>query len=432
MTQQKATILIVDDMQTNIAILANMLSDLYTIKVAKSGEKALEILSHGDVDLVLLDVVMPVMDGYEVCKIIKNDKKTRDIPIIFVTGNTSKEDEERGFNLGAVDYITKPSTPSTVRARVNAHINLYFRKKELERLTKITEEQNEQLSRYTNVIDQYVITSSTDLDGIITYVSEAFCEISGYAKEELIGQKQSIVKHPDMTDSFFKELWETITEDKTWEGEIKNLKKDGGYYWVKAYITPDFKDGEKIGYTAVRQDITDKKRIEEISITDGLTDVYNRRHFNEIFPKVINSAKRDDTLVSFLLLDIDHFKPYNDNYGHQEGDSVLQKFAKCLKDSLHRADDMVFRLGGEEFGVIFKAETKEKALEFANTLRESIENLKIEHEYSSASSFVTASMGLFCKNASSIDSMDEAYKEADDLLYEAKKAGRNQVKADIS
>ncbi|MFP4485625.1 MAG: diguanylate cyclase [Campylobacterales bacterium] len=432
MSEFKATILIVDDMQTNISVLASMLKDRYHIKIAKSGERALEIVSHGGVDLILLDVVMPQMDGYEVCRILKSDANTKDIPVIFVTANTSKEDEEKGFKLGAVDYITKPSTRSTVRARVNAHTNLRLRQIELEKLTNTMREQNEKLSRYTNVIDQYVITSSTDLDGVITYVSDAFCKISGYSKEELIGAKQSIVRHPDMPESLFKNLWETIEDDRVWDGEIKNLKKNGGIYWVKAHIAPDFKDGVKIGYTAVREDITDKKMIEEISITDGLTNIFNRRHFNETFPKVINSAKRDDELVSFLLLDIDYFKPYNDNYGHQAGDDVLVEFAKCLKNSLNRADDLAFRLGGEEFGVLFKSDTKQKALEFANTLRKNIEDLKLKHEYNKASSYVTASMGLFCKNASEINDMDEAYKQADDLLYEAKKSGRNQVKADIS
>lgn len=427
MTNPQATILIVDDMQTNLAVLAGMLKNQYQIKLAKSGEKALALVANGEVDLILLDMVMPEMDGYEVCKILKNNPKTRDIPIIFVTANTSKEDEERGFSAGAVDYIRKPSTPSTVRARVNVHVTLRLRQLELEKLSRIMQEQNEKLSRYINVIDEYVITSSTDLDGVITDASEAFCKISGYKKEEVMGKKHSIIRHPDMSKEFFKNLWDTIARDELWEGEIKNRPKDGGFYWVKAYITPDFKDGKKIGYTAVRQDITDKKRVEEISITDGLTNIFNRRHFNEIFPKAINSAKRKDELICFLLMDIDHFKQYNDHYGHQEGDNVLIEFALCMKQSLQRVDDVAFRLGGEEFGIIYKAESKEKALQFANTVRLNIENLKLKHEYNSASAYITASMGLVCKNAQAIKDMDEAYKEADDLLYRAKQSERNQV-----
>ena len=287
---------------------------------------------------------------------------------------------------------------------------------------------NSQMKKYIKIVDENVLTSSTDLDGNITYASEAFCEISGYTKDELIGQNHRIIRHSDMKESTYKELWETITSGKTWKGEIKNKKKNGDYYWVKASISPVFDNkGEIISYTAVREDITDKKIIEEISITDGLTNIYNRRYFDEIFPKIINEAKRKNELVAFVFMDIDHFKQYNDNYGHQKGDEVLINFAACLKQSLHRSSDYTFRLGGEEFAVVYQMETKEKAVEFANNLRKNIENLKIEHKYSSVSSYITASMGLICKNANEIV-IDEIYKQADDLLYQAKRSGRNQVK----
>ena len=287
---------------------------------------------------------------------------------------------------------------------------------------------NSQMKKYIKIVDENVLTSSTDLDGNITYASEAFCEISGYSKDELIGTNHRIIRHSDMKESTYKELWETITSGKTWKGEIKNKKKNGDYYWVKASISPVFDNkGEIISYTAVREDITDKKIIEEISITDGLTNIYNRRYFDEIFPKIINEAKRKNELIAFLFMDIDHFKQYNDNYGHQKGDEVLINFAACLKQSLHRSSDYTFRLGGEEFAVVYQMETKEKAVEFANNLRKNIENLKIEHKYSSVSSYITASMGLICKNANEIV-IDEIYKQADDLLYQAKRSGRNQVK----
>lgn len=175
--------------------------------------------------------------------------------------------------------------------------------------------------------------------------------------------------------------------------------------------------------------VEQKKKLEEISITDGLTDIYNRRYFNEIFPKVINSAKRKNELLSFIIMDIDYFKQYNDTYGHQMGDDVLIKIAKAIKDSFHRADDYCFRLGGEEFGILFKIDTKDKALELANTIKENIENLEIEHSNNIASSYVTVSMGLICKDAKDINSNDEVYKEADDLLYKAKEAGRNRVES---
>ena len=118
------------------------------------------------------------------------------------------------------------------------------------------------------LIDQYVIISSTDLKGIITDVSQAFCTISGYKKEELIGKSHRLIRHPDMPKSAFKDMWATIKMDKTWKGEVKNLKKDGGFYWVEANITPIYNNfGQKIGYSAIRYDITSKKEIEELNHT---------------------------------------------------------------------------------------------------------------------------------------------------------------------
>ncbi len=169
------------------------------------------------------------------------------------------------------------------------------------------------------------------------------------------------------------------------------------------------------------------KELEKISITDALTDIYNRRYFNEICPKLINSAKRKNTLITFLIIDIDYFKEYNDTYGHQSGDETLVKVAKAIKESLNRADDYCFRIGGEEFGVIFKADTKEEAFAFSNKIKENIENQKIEHSSSKISPYLTVSMGLICKNANDIDNFYEVYKQGDDLLYKAKELGRNRI-----
>lgn len=285
-----------------------------------------------------------------------------------------------------------------------------------------------QIKKYSKLVDQYVITSSTDLEGNIISVSEAFCQVSGYSKEELLSQNHRIIRHPDMPKELFEEMWETISQNKVWQGEIKNLRKDGTFYWVYANISSVYDDnGNKTGYTAIRQNITDKKKLEEISITDGLTHIYNRRYFNDIFPKLLSSSKRNDNLICFLLMDIDYFKQYNDNYGHQMGDEVLIKFAQCLKENSKRSDDMAFRLGGEEFGIIFKAQDKEKAFEFALHIKQSIASMKIPHEYSKVTPYITASMGLVCEKGLEIHELDALYKHADELLYVSKHQGRNTI-----
>jgi diguanylate cyclase (GGDEF)-like protein len=127
------------------------------------------------------------------------------------------------------------------------------------------------------------------------------------------------------------------------------------------------------------------------------------------------------------MMDIDHFKQYNDNYGHQMGDNVLKKLSEKIKNILKRSEDYCFRVGGEEFAIIFKIEEIEHAFLFANTIRKKIENLKIKHEYSTTSNFITVSMGLTSINALDIISPEELYKDTDVLLYKAKESGRNKV-----
>lgn len=289
-----------------------------------------------------------------------------------------------------------------------------------------------ELEQYVDLIDEYVITSKTDLNGIITYSSKAFEKISGYLQNELIGQSHNIIRHPDMSNETFDNLWDTITKEKTWSGEIKNLKKDGGYYWVNTKVSPTYDhNGNHIGYTSVRQDITDKKKIEEVALTDTLTTLYNRRYFNQVIHYEINRANRDEKVFTFLFLDIDYFKQFNDNYGHKRGDEVLQKIGSYLQSFFKRATDIAFRLGGEEFCVIFSTDTIEQSEMLSEQLLESIENLQIEHKFSSSSKVVTVSIGLaicdFKQNNHMQVSSEEFYLTADKALYNAKESGRNKV-----
>lgn len=141
----------------------------------------------------------------------------------------------------------------------------------------------DQLQRYLQIIDKYVIASSTNPHGIITSASDAFCTISGYTKEELIGRPHNIVRHPDMPKALYADLWSTIQRGESWQGKIKNRRKDGSHYWVDVQIEP-VKDGlgQISGYTAIRHDITDKKIIEQLSITDSLTQLCNRMELEAV------------------------------------------------------------------------------------------------------------------------------------------------------
>ncbi len=289
---------------------------------------------------------------------------------------------------------------------------------------------NKQLADYVGMVDKHVLMSSTDAGGKIISASGAFCEISGYSEPELIGNDHGIVHHSDMPASVYKELWHAISRGKIWQGELKNRKKDGSSYWVQACISPVFDEqGSVTRYDAIYEDISDKKRADKLSITDELSSLFNRRHFNNLFPQELARAEREQKSIALVLIDVDYFKPYNDNYGYQQGDKALQVVAKVLQDSLRRAGDFAFRIGGEEFCVVITVDHSEDAYKTAEKLRQAVEALKLEHAYNQVSPYVTVSIGIKVHQGSGTQApeMDLVYRLADDALYEAKGNGRNQV-----
>lgn len=295
---QQHAILIVDDMTSNIQVLANALQDDYRIKVATSGERAIDIArSESPPDVILLDIMMPELDGYEVCKRLKSDPKTSTIPIIFVTALSDAADEEKGLNLGAVDYITKPFHLPIVKARVRNHLSLKLK---------------------------------TDL-------------------------------------------------------------------------------------------------LEELSHLDGLTHIANRRHFDEVMEKETHRIHRMMQPISILMLDVDYFKPFNDNYGHGLGDECLVQVAKAMTQVLKRPNDLLARYGGEEFVVLLPETPLAGAIKVAEDLRTAVEMLNFPHKYSAVADHVTISVGVASNEVSQESAVDALLKRADAALYQAKAAGRNRV-----
>ncbi|GEM_PF-453111 len=281
-----------------------------------------------------------------------------------------------------------------------------------------------ELEKYIQIIDTHVIISSTDLHGIITEVSKAFCEISGYTKEELIGKSHNIVRHPDIPSSIYKEMWDTLKKGISWSGEIKNRRKDGSDYWIETIIEPRYNEEyQMVGYTAIRHDITDKKRVEELSITDRLTGLYNRLKLDELFASYLSIAKRHKTPFSIILLDIDKFKSVNDTYGHQVGDSLLQEIAKLLKTNV-RFEDAVGRWGGEEFLILLPNSDLESTRLLAEKLRTIIETQNFSYVGNR-----TASFGIATYHEN--DDEKSMTARADAALYLAKENGRNLVEVEI-
>lgn len=295
---KQQTILIVDDAKTNINVLAELLRLDFKVRAATSGEKALEIaFSENPPDLILLDILMPGMDGYEVCKNLKASSQTKNIPVIFITGKVNEEDEIYGFSIGAVDYITKPFRPIVVKARVNTHAE---------------------------------------------------------------------------------------------------LKRHRDY-------------------------------LEGISYLDGLTGIPNRRKFDEYLNFSCIFAINESLPVSMIMMDIDHFKLFNDRYGHQEGDVCLKMIAQALLETLVNKTDFVARYGGEEFACILPNKTKEAAMEIAEQLRLCVADLQIPHADSLVEPFVTISLGVATQFPTSSLIGKDLIKAADEALYRSKESGRNKV-----
>ncbi|AMK75716.1 MULTISPECIES: diguanylate cyclase domain-containing protein [Methylomonas] len=291
------TILAVDDSPENLDLIKNILEPHYTVKVAVHSELALHIATSQLPDLILLDIMLDDMDGYEICHQLKSSDKTRNIPVIFLTAKHSEEDEVHGFRIGGSDYITKPFSPSIVLARVRTQIQL---------------------------------KTKSDL-------------------------------------------------------------------------------------------------LEKLASLDGLTEIPNRRAFDTALERQWNQSKRTGMPLSLLIVDIDNFKQFNDYFGHPMGDECLKRVARALQDITHRPEDLVARLGGEEFSILLPNTDSIGALLRAEQYRETIENLRIRHTQSNPNTFVTISVGVATLQAHAFDNVASLLKAADDALYQAKHQGRNRI-----
>ena len=300
--KDKPRILIVDDEKMNLKVLAELLKEDYSPVLARDGEQGLQhALSDSPPDLILLDVVMPQMGGYEVIKRLKDNERTKNIPVIFVTSLDSVLDEEHGLKLGAVDYITKPFSPPIVKIRVHNHLR---------------------------IVHQY-------------------------------------------------------------------------------------------------------KLLDQLAYLDGLTEISNRRRFEEYFQREWVRSARSGTPFSLAMVDVDFFKPFNDHYGHAMGDRALQKIAKALDSVLMRPADLIARYGGEEFVMMLPETDAFAAKGVAERALQKVIELNIPHQYSSVAEYVTISIGLVTTQINGDLTPQTFVAAADKNLYQAKENGRNRVVASV-
>lgn len=284
----------------------------------------------------------------------------------------------------------------------------------------VLNETNNDLIAEREIVDTYVLSLKTNAEGNIIDASKAFCELGGYSKSELLGKKPNIFKSPNVSNELYKKLWDTISAGGVWSGEFLNLKKDGECYWAATTITPIFDEHQSItGYKAILQDITDKKKVEELSLTDSLTKIYNRAKFNESLESEIYRAQRYGSKLSLIIVDADHFKSINDTFGHLAGDEVLKGIARILKENL-RISDILARYGGEEFVILLPFTDTHTAQMIAQKLREKVRIENFPHGKT-----VTCSFGV--AELLSEDTEKTLFKRADQALYEAKNGGRDRV-----
>ena len=281
-----------------------------------------------------------------------------------------------------------------------------------------------QIATRNRLIDQNILIASLAEDGTILEISNQLCRELGGTRKEFIGTQSSYFLNDDTQIEEIKKL---LSTNLGWAGEIERKNLYGESKWFSAtIIPPEIKNNYNSGHTIILENISDKKHNEMLSITDELTGIFNRRHFDNIIEKEMLIARRRNSYLSLAVIDIDFFKNYNDKYGHPMGDTVLRLVAQTINKTLNRPDDYAFRLGGEEFGVLFSSSDIEQSMHFLEKIRETIEDLEIKHSESSVAKVLTISIGAVCAKGKNLPSVTEFYSICDNALYEAKEK-RNKV-----
>ena len=273
----------------------------------------------------------------------------------------------------------------------------------------------------------------TDAAGVIEFTNDAFTRSCGYSRDEVNGRTPRILASGKTPKDVVKDLWDTLLAGREWHGEFCNRRKDGTEYIEDTWISPLCDDEGSIEkFVAVKLDITKRreleKTLERMSRTDALTSLSNRRAFEEALGREVNRALRAERPLSLLMLDVDHFKRYNDTYGHQAGDRALQRVAGVLMAAGRRGGDMAARYGGEEFTVILAETDAEAAAHVAEAIRWGVEALAIAHKSSATGPYVTISVGAATMVPGAAVDAEELIRLADTALYDAKAHGRNGVR----
>lgn len=445
-------ILIIDDLPENIRLLSSLLSGKgYEVDSAPDGKMALSIIKRECPDLILLDIMLPEMDGYQICRLLKSQEETRHIPIIFLSGLDSEFDKIEAFRVGGADYITKPFYIEEVVFRVKTQLDIVKQQEEFQQVLSehITErgiverELNKSRALLTGVLN-------SSLDGVAAFeaIRDRRGEIVdfrwlianpvaamtvGRTTETLKGRRLFVEESSghlfDGLFNLFVQVVETCTVlEKEYYYDSTSLK---AWFHVVAVKLGD-------GFAMTFRDVSDRKQTEitlkktNLRLTyqaniDSLTQIANRRRFDEYIAQEWSRCAREKKYLSLILCDVDYFKAYNDTYGHQAGDNCLYEVAQGIERAVKRPADVAFRYGGEEFAVVLPHTEGQGAIKVAQEIHLQIQNLQIHHGSSDINNIVSLSLGVSSVIPDPRSSPHTLIANADDALYDAKLKGRNRV-----
>ncbi len=427
------TLLVVDDVPENIHELIGALRNDYRILVANSGPKALEMLGNGSQpDLILLDVVMPEMNGYEVCRHIKAKQTGHDIPVIFISVVDQTAGKLEGFEVGGADYITKPFDIDEVRARVRTHLELSRLRRYLEELVAQRTLLLEQSQEKYRILADYSPNWEYWLgpDGAYLYVSPACLEVSGHTPSEFFSNPRLMeeIVHPDDLEAW-RAHSKTGPDAPPETLTFRIHAKDGQERWIEHIRRTVFdKTGRHMGTRGSHSDITDRRaaeqRVSYLTHRDPLTGLPNRLLFTDMMAQAIEHAERSPHPLALLHLDLDDFKTVNESLGHSQGDRLLVGVAERLRALLPEGG-VLARVGGDEFNILLESDEGSTAVDL--TAQHLIDSLATPFALDTGNVYVGACIGvaLYPSDGRDVETLRSC---ADAAMHQGKAQGRNALR----
>lgn len=437
-------ILIVDDELASLKLLQDILSsEGYRVRPFNNGELALRSVEAEIPELLLLDIRMPGMDGFAVCRALKNNPLLKEIPVIFISAATDLEDKVQAFQAGGVDYITKPFQKEEVLARVKTHVLLNQSLQEMKRIADALRksEANLKMAQTLAHLGHWEWDPRTRQFAC----SEEANRIFGFGPEQLLASYEAFLEvvHPDDRERVANCLNRLRTESSCDieyrivlpDGKVRVMHGKGqavrfeGERQPKMFGTvQQLPQQDQATMLGVIQDITERKKLEwqlkQQANTDFLTGCASRRHFLEHAGQEVVRARRYGGELSILALDLDHFKAINDQYGHYAGDLALIKLVEVCRGLL-REVDLIGRLGGEEFAIMLPETGSRRALDVAQRLCRAVAAAEVPLSTQVPLHFTT-SIGV-ASLAEGDANVETLLNRADQALYKAKHEGRNRV-----